>query len=77
MANGVVVAWSRAQAEAQDCIASQHGARRVCFLCGVRPGRAGTAAILLLPHATGVLQAPVVAPFSQIHYVGGYLRPLL
>jgi hypothetical protein len=58
-------------------VAGQHGDRRPRFLCGVRPGRASAAAVLLIPHATGVLWTLVAAPFSQLHHIGGHLRPLL
>jgi hypothetical protein len=47
------------------------------FLHGVCPGRAGATIVLLLPHAAGVLHAPMVAPFSQLHHAGGHLRPIL
>jgi hypothetical protein len=68
--------WPRAQAKAWDCATGQHGARRLHFLYGVRPGWAGATTILLLSHAGRVLQALVVAPFSQLHQACGHLRPL-
>jgi hypothetical protein len=58
-------------------IASQHEVRRLCLLCGVPPGWAGAAAVLLLPHTAGVLWAPTVAPLSQLHCTGGHLHPPL
>jgi hypothetical protein len=74
---GVADAWSCTQAKARGRVVGQHGARRFHLLCGICPSRVGAAAILLVPHATGVLRAPVAVPFSQLHHAGGLLRPLL
>jgi hypothetical protein len=65
VADGVASAWSRVQAKEQGSVAGQHEAGGLC-LHGVRPGGAGTAAVLL-PHATGVLRARAAASFSQLH----------
>jgi hypothetical protein len=48
---------------------------RDCLLCGVHPGWDGATTVLLVPHTTGVLWAPTVAPLPQLHCVGGHLRP--
>jgi hypothetical protein len=50
VADGLAGAWSRSQAEAWGCIAGQHEAVGLYLFCGVRPGWAGAAAVLLLPH---------------------------
>jgi hypothetical protein len=76
VADGVAGTWSRAQAKARDHVVGQHGAMRLRFLCGVRPGWAGDTAVLLT-HAAGILRAPVAAPFSQHHHASGHLHPLL
>jgi hypothetical protein len=39
--------------------------------------KSGAAAVVLLPHAAGVLRAPAAASFSQLHRSGGHLRPPL
>jgi hypothetical protein len=76
-ADGVAGARLRAQAEARSHATGQLGARGFHLLLGVRPGRAGATGVVILPHATGVLRALAVAPFPQLHHIGGDLRPPL
>jgi hypothetical protein len=73
----VAGAQSHVQTEEWSRVTGQHEAGYLRLLCGVRPGRAGATVVLLLPHATGVLRAPAVAPLSQLHRTGGHLRPPL
>jgi hypothetical protein len=77
VANGVAGARSHMQSEERGCVTSQHEVGELCLLCGVRPGGAGTATVLLLPHKVGVLWTPAAASFSQLHRSGGHLRPPL
>jgi hypothetical protein len=54
----------------------QHEAGGLRLLCGIRPGWAG-AAVVLLPHVAGVLWAPAASPLSQLHCTSGHLCPPL
>jgi hypothetical protein len=76
-ADGVAGARSRVQGEERGRVAGQHEVRGLHLLRGVCLGGAGAAAILLLPHVAGVLQAPIAASFSQLHHSGGHLHPPL
>jgi hypothetical protein len=73
----VTSARSRVQGEERGRVAGQHEARGLCLLRSVRPGGAGAAAVLLLPHVARVLRAPATASFSQLHRSGGHFRPPL
>jgi hypothetical protein len=77
MADGVAGARSHVQGEERGRVAGQHEVGGLRLLCGVRLGGAGATAVLLLPHAVGVLRAPAVASFSQLHRSSGHLRPPL
>jgi hypothetical protein len=75
-ADGVAGARSHVQGQERGRVTSQHEARGLHLLCGVHPAGAGAASVLL-PHIAGVLRAPAIASFSQLHRSGGHLRPLL
>jgi hypothetical protein len=65
------------QGEERGCIAGQHEVGGLRLFRGVCLGGAGAAAVFLLPHAAGVLRAPVATSISQLHRSGGHLRPPL
>jgi hypothetical protein len=52
-------------------------ARGVCLLLLLHHDWAGAVSVLVPLHATGVLQAPVVAPVAALPRSGSNLRPLL